>query len=540
MDSTTIANTASSQETKSFPQQFGQFLSSPQLGSLIAMAAAITLGIGLIMSAQVPDYTPVFEQMDGKDTGQITELLNGTQHDYKIDPATGVILVPRKSLAQIRIQLAAAGLGKPNNVGLELLQQENSLGTSQFMETARYQHALETELSRTISSMRNIKNARVHLAMPKQSVFIRDRAKASASIMVQPMAGRLIEPGQVASIVNLVASSIPYLESNQVTVVDQWGQLLSKNDDGSGSDLTRQQFEYTRKLERLLSKRIETLLTPIVGEGNLRTSVTADIDFTVNEQTQELYEPDPTQIRSEETNSTTREGSNVPTVGVPGALTNQPNGAVPTPIPRRQANTNVSSQSVRNFELDKTIRHTRQSPSTIRRLSAAIIINHRTVTNEEGEIETVPIDNAQIEQLTALAKEAMGFDEVRGDSVSVLNQTFQPLPTFDAPDPLPIWQQPWAQGMVKQVFAGLAVVLLILFVVRPAMKNLNSQNQQLALTEAEEEPEDTEITPAEIEHSPSELPPPTQLHGDILNVAREMAKQDPVRVARVVKEWVAQ
>ncbi|MBX2880131.1 MAG: flagellar M-ring protein FliF, partial [Granulosicoccus sp.] len=413
-------------------EQIGSTLRSPQLGSLVALAAAITLGVGMIMSAQAPEYIPVLEHMGDKDAAQVTEILNSSQIDYKVDPSTGVVLVPRKSLSEIRIQLAAAGVGTSSEVGLELLQQNNSLGTSQFMETARYQHALETELSRTISSLRNIKHARVHLAMPKQSVFVRNRAKASASVMVQPMAGRSVESGQVSSIVNLVASSIPYLESTQVTVIDQWGRLLSSIDDGTGADLTDNQYAYTRKLEDLLSKRVESLLTPLVGEGRIRTTVTADIDFTVNEQTQELFEADPEQIRSEETSISESAGNNIAAAGIPGALTNQPNGV--DPVATQQATPgDVNNQSIRNYELDKTIRHTRQSPTMIRRLSAAIIIDDKSIVNADGEIERVALTAEEIEKLTVLAREAIGFDEARGDSVSVFNQSFQPLPEFEPP-----------------------------------------------------------------------------------------------------------
>ncbi|MBX2825178.1 MAG: flagellar M-ring protein FliF [Gammaproteobacteria bacterium] len=524
---------------------------SPQFGSLIAMAAAITLGVGLIMYGSAPEYTPINENLQEQDVGELSGLLSEARIDYKVDPNSGALLVPRKSLSEVRMLIAASGLGGAGDVGLEVLQQQTSLGTSQFVESARYQHALETELSRTISSLRNIRHARVHLAMPKQSVFIRNRVKASASVIVHPLAGRIVEAGQVASIVNLVASSIPYLESTNVTVVDQWGRLLSNTNDGNGTDLTNAQFEYTRKLERLLSDRVESLLTPLVGEGRLRASVTADVDFTVNEQTQEIYEPDPEQIRSEETRVSESAVANLTAAGVPGALTNQPNGV--DPLATQQPNTRgVDNQTTRNYELDKTIRHTRQSPSVVRRLSAAIIVDDRLVINDDGVEESVPVSQDEIDRLTALAKEAIGFDEGRGDSVIVFNQSFQPTLDSTPLEPVPVWKDIAFSELTRQIFVGLAILMLIFMVVRPAMKNFairqleNDSEKEESDSDDENDESESEEGTADGEEGvadgadPEALPPPGAMYGDILDVARNMAKEDPERVARIVKEWVVE
>lgn len=524
-----------------FVQVLLQTIRSPYFGSILALAAALALGAGLIISARSPSYTPVLEKMGQTDPMQVISILNSGQYDHKVDAATGVILVPRDQLAEIRLRLSAEGIGDKNDVGLELLQQDNSLGTSQFMESARYQHALETELSRTISSMRYIQKARVHLAIPKQSVFIRNREKASASVMVQPIAGNSIGTSQVSSIVNLVASSIPYLDSSQVTVVDQWGQLLSSSDDGGPVEQTHTQFEYTRKIENLLMDRVNRLLLPLVGEGSVRTSVTADVDFTLNEQTQEIFDADPAQIRSEKIKNTKTGDVAVAAAGVPGALTNQPDGALPiaTEVPGREG---LNSQSTTNYELDKTIRHTKQAYGSIRRLSVAVLIDDKMVENEAGEIERVAVSAEEIEQITLLVKEAVGFMEPRGDSVSVINRSFQPLPEIQEPEPLPFYEQIWMQGLVKQGFAGFAVLMLIFMVLRPAMKNLRVRTEQLAL-EAELSDEETpdeseEDDRVDDEAASGSLPPPKNMYGDIIHVAQAMAKEDPERVARVVRDWV--
>lgn len=521
-------------------------LVAPQLGALLIVATALTLGVGLILWGMKPDFVPVSEQGNREDALQIIEMLTNQQIEYKLDPSTGLVLVPRDRAAQVQMTLAASGLTSGNRpVGLELLQQEPSLGTSHFTESARYQHALETELSRTISSMRNVDSARVHLAMPKQSVFVRDREQASASVMIKPQPGRTVEDEQVNAVINLVASSIPYLESGQVTVVDQWGRLLSTGDD-STSGATRDQFQYARKLETLYSQRIESLLAPIVGPGRVRAIVTADLDFTINEQTLETFEPDAAQLRSEQVDTQiNRDGGGA--AGVPGALTNQPpgNGEVDAEIPEAGAEgeiTNESSTSVRNFELDKTITHVRQMPGTIRRLSAAVIIDDNMIAGEDGVPVRTPLTEAELAEYTRIAQEAVGFTEERGDSVVVFNRSFQPVEEILPIEEPPIWEQSWLWNMVRQSLIGLAVLLLVLMVLRPAAKRLMPVASVPALADAsnEEENDSAAKAAADKDQALPSLDPPPVVYGDILNMARAMAAEDPKRVAKVVKDWVAQ
>ena len=527
-------------------------LVAPQLSALLIVAMALTLGVGLILWGIKPDFVPVSEQGSRADALQIIEVLNNQQVEYKLDPSTGLVLVPRDQAAQVQMTLAGSGFNTSNEpMGLELLQQQSALGTSHFTESARYQHALETELSRTISSMRNVDSARVHLAMPKQSVFVRDREQASASVMIKPMPGRSIEQEQVNAVINLVASSIPYLESGQVTVVDQWGRLLSTGDD-STSGATRDQYQYARKMEKLYSERIETLLTPIVGRGRVRAIVTADLDFTVNEQTQEIFEPDSTQLRSEQVD--TQVNRNGGAVGVPGALTNQPpgNGEVDPEVPGAEANnevTNESSSEVKNYEIDKTIRHVRQIPGNIRRLSAAVIIDDKLEMGEDGTPIRTPLTEAELAEYTRLAQEAVGFTEERGDSVVVFNRSFQPVEDVLPIEPLPVWKQSWFGTVVRQSLVGLAVLLLVLMVLRPAAKRLMPAPATLALASTDADSDSDDTTEGEKSEKNSKannvdellsLDPPPVVYGDILNMARAMAAEDPKRVAKVVKDWVTE
>lgn len=529
-------------------------LAAPQLGALLVVATALTLGVGLIIWTMKPVFVPVAGQGGRDDALQIIELLTSSQVEYKLDATTGLVLVPQDQAAQVQMSLAANGLASgSSDVGMELLQEEPSLGTSHFTESARYQHALETELSRTISSMRNVDSARVHLAIPKQSVFIRDRSEASASIMIKPKPGRSIEEEQVNAVINLVASSIPYLESGQVTVVDQWGRLLSTGDDSTGG-ATRDQYQYARKLEKLYSERIESLLTPIVGAGRVRAIVTADVDFTMNEQTQESYEPDAQQLRSEQVDTQiNRDGAGAE--GIPGALTNQPpgNGTV-DPQVAEEGNVegggikNETSSAVRNYELDRTITHVRQAPGSIQRISAAVIIDDRLEANEAGEPVRTPLTDEELAEYTRLAQEAVGFSEQRGDSVVVFNRAFKPVEEILPIEPLPIWQQSWLWNMVRQVLIGLSVLLLVLLVLRPAVKRLMPviDKQAMAALEAQRtgdpalQGSGNSADAAGPNNSTEALQPPSVIYGDILNMARAMAAEDPKRVAKVVKDWVAE
>jgi flagellar M-ring protein FliF len=525
-------------------------LASPQLGALLTLATALTLGVGLIVWGMQPEYVPVSEQGSRQDTLQIIEMLKTSGVEYKLDSTTGLVLVPQDRAAQVQLSLAASGITRSKAVGLELLQEEPSLGISHFTETARYQHALETELSRTISTMRNVESARVHLAMPKQSVFIRDREQASASVMIKPRAGRSIEEEQVNSIVSLVASSIPYLETGQVTVVDQWGRLLSTGDDTAGG-ASRDQYRHARKLEKLYAERIESLLTPIVGKGRVRAIVTAEVDFSINERTEESFNGDPAKLRSEQKEN--QINSNGAAVGVPGALTNQPPGNGTTDPEANAAladgdqPSNQSSSEIRNYELDKTITHVQQAPGSIRRLSAAIIIDDRMTVDADGNPVRTPLTDEEIAEYTTLARGAIGFNEQRGDNVQILNRSFQPVEEILPIEPLPLWKQNWLWTMVRQSLIGLSVLLLVLLVLRPAVKRLAPQKiivpdviEEDSSTATEpQQAQSTSEAPADSKTSNAALEPPPVVYGDILNMARAMAAEDPRRVAKVVKDWVS-
>ena len=527
----------------------------PQIGTLLALAAALAIGIGLILWASRPSFVPVFDQLNRQDAATVTELLRSRNIPFEVQSGTGLILVPSDRLEEVRMQLAAEGIGENTALGLEMLQQDQGLGTSRFIENARYQHALETELARTIAAMRGVDTARVHLALPKQSVFIRNRAKPSASVMVKMSPGRTLEDSQVAAIVHMVASSVPYLDPSQVTIVDQWGRLLSSGDDVDGLQLSTKQFEYTRKLENSYKQRIEELLSPIVGVGRVRAQVSAEVDFSTTEQTQELYDGDPAQVRSEQVQRDESKG-NPAAIGVPGALSNQPPGAGTTD-PKSAGGgqdgqpTSVSEATTRNYELDKTIRHVRAAPGRLRRLSVAVLVDNKVVTTESGETRSEPLSEEELATLTNLVKEAVGFNAQRGDSVAVFNKPFQPVEEIEALPETPLWKQPWFWSLARQIVAGLGIVLLILFVARPAVRNLTRKGNAAlpgpeggegadgeALAVDGELAEDRVSLASRGRAGQAQLPQPPEAYGDVLELARSLAAEDPKRVAKVLQNWV--
>ncbi|OED37963.1 flagellar M-ring protein FliF [Chromatiales bacterium (ex Bugula neritina AB1)] len=504
------------------------------------------------MWAMKPGMVPLLPQLTQQDASQVNEYLTSRNEEFNVDPTTGLILVPADRLQKLQIELATLGLPQSQGMGLELLRQEQSLGTSQFIELARYQHAQETELSRTISSMRNVASARVHLAMPKRSVFVRNQDAASASVMVKMHSGRTLERGQVTAIVSLVSASVPYLDSGNVTVIDQWGRLLSSDDNGSIAQSSEKQFDYSRKLENHFAQRIEKLLTPLVGLGRVHATVSADVDFTLSEQTEEKFDADPDKIRSEQRQE--MDDSSMEAGGIPGALTNQPpeDGAIQQADEEgkelEQSSTG-SRKMTRNYELDKTISHIRNSTGKIARLSVAVIVDNMEIVNEAGETVTQAPTDEDLTQYATLVREAIGFDEERGDSVVVYNQPFQPIAPIEELPSAPIWEQAWVWSLARQVVIGLIALFLIMSVARPAYKTLK---QQLALAQnppradtakpentesgASPEGEDKLLLSAE---GQAMLGTSDGSYGDILLMAQAMARDDPKRVARVVKEWVS-
>jgi flagellar M-ring protein FliF len=523
-----------------------------QVMFLVAIAASIAIGGYVFMWSQTPNYQVLFSGMEPKESSEVVAILQQSNVQYKLDPTTGALMVPASEVQSLRLKLAAEGLPRSSSRGMDILSEDQGFGTSQFIERARYQKALEEELAHSISQLQNVRSARVHLATPKQSVFVRDRKPSTASVVVNLYAGRQLKQGQVAAITHMVASSVPNMDSSNVSIVDQRGRLLTKQQGDDSVELTDNQFQYSQKLEKLYISRIEDILTPMVGMGGVRAQVVADVDFTVTEQTHESYNPDMAALRSEQVQEENRVGVNG-AMGVPGALTNQPpgGGVAPEVIvgdgveqAAAQQPGSSSKRSTRNFELDRTISHTRVAPGSIRKLSVAVLVDERRSVDAEGNVVSSPLSESEMLRINALIKEAIGFNEARGDTLNVVNAAFVVPPEAEPlPEP-PIWQQAWVWDIAKQVLGGLLVLFLIFGVIRPAFKDLNKvpvdgnnpqagggvdgMSAEQALTGGGDAADEI----AKITTGTEEM------EGTIENV-RSLVQQDPALVAQVVKNWAA-
>ncbi|NMZ69832.1 flagellar M-ring protein FliF [Pseudomonas peli] len=553
-----------------------------QIGLLVGLAASVAIGFAVVLWSQQPDYQPLYGSLDGMDASQVMETLSAADIKYTVEPNSGALLVKSGDLARARMRLAAAGVApKDNSVGFEILDQEQGLGTSQFMEATRYRRGLEGELARTVSSLNNVKAARVHLAIPKSSVFVRDERKPSASVLVELYSGRGLEPSQVMAIVNLVASSVPEMDKAQVTVVDQKGNLLSDIQEMSELTMAGKQFDYSRRMESLFTQRVHNILQPVLGSGRYKAEVSADVDFSAVESTSEMFNPDQPALRSEQSVNEQRTSS-LPPQGVPGALSNQPPAAgaapqqagaaapaVPGPIaagqPLLDANgaqiidpatglamlapypEDKREQSTRNFELDRSISYTKQQQGRLRRLSVAVVVDDQVkVDAATGETTRVPWSRDDLARFTRLVQDSVGFDASRGDSVSVINTPFSAELGEEMID-IPFYTQPWFWDVVKQVLGVLFILILVFGVLRPVLNNITNGGK------GQSDGRDGDVELGEMGALGGDLaedrvslggpqsillPSPSEGYDAQLNAIKSLVAEDPGRVAQVVKEWI--
>lgn len=529
-----------------------------QVGLMVGLALSVALGVAVVLWSQTPQYAVLFPTLADQDVGQIMDALQRFGIDYRIENSSGTLLVPADELHLARIKLASQGLPKTAGTGFELLEKDQGFGTSRFMERARYQHALEGELARSVAALDSVQGARVHLAIPKQSVFVRERKKPSGSVVVDLYQGRALSKEQVQAIVHMVAASVPELEAARVTVIDHQGRVLNSQESDREMALTSRQFEYTKRLEEHYVRRIEEILTPIMGPDRVRAQVALELDFTVTEKTQELFNPDLPAVRSEQIS---QEHSRLASPqGIPGALSNQPPGggqapevANAAPSQPQGAPVNSSSKETRNFELDRTISHSRLASGRLKRLSAAVVVDDLRSRGADGAWVRTSLSAEQIERVTNLVKQAVAFDARRGDSINVVNASFQVRQEGVTAAQPPLWQQPWLWNVVKQMLAALLVLILVISVLRPLLRFLLGPDQDKsdgAPEEAESEKNGQDERIPRLEGGGTQTPrlpaddlsrlegPPPYEHR--LEVARSLVREDPKRVAQLVKNWIAE
>ncbi|EXU76261.1 flagellar basal-body MS-ring/collar protein FliF [Erwinia mallotivora] len=564
-------------EKKGLNDLFARLRANPRIPMIIAAAAAIAIVIAMVLWARQPDYRVLYNNLSDEDGGAIITQLTQMNIPYQFDDKSGAITVPAEKVYELRLRLAQQGLPKGGAVGFELLDQEK-FGISQFSEQVNYQRALEGELSRTIETLGPVKNVRVHLAMPKPTLFVREQKSPTASVTLNLQPGRALDPGQVSAIVHMVSSSVAGLPPGNVTVVDQAGHLLTQSDN-AGRDLNDAQLKYATDVENRYQQRIEAILNPIVGNGNVHAQVTAQIDFNSREQTDEKYQPNSDTanqaIRSRQTNSSEQIGGQYPG-GVPGALSNQPAPANSAPVTtpnnnNNQANgnnangnnangntannnanqnnsskstvpSNTSNANTTNYEVDRTILHTKMNVGEVQRLSVAVVVNYKA----DAAGKPIALSDAQIKQIENLTREAMGYSDKRGDSLNVVNSQFNE--TAETGGDLPFWQQ---QSFIDQIMeAGRWLLVLIVAwilyrkLVRPQLRRKAEQDRVAAEAVAiaqqnRSQDEDAVSVKLSKDELDQERKSQHRMSAEVMSQRiREMSENDPRVVALVIRQWM--
>lgn len=469
-----------------------------QVSLIIALAATIAIGVALVLWSQAPSYALLFGGLDSRQAADIVKALDAQAVPYQYDTNTGSLTVPAARVHELRLKLAAEGLPKSAETGYQILDKDQGFGVSQFKENVQYIRALEGELAQSIAAIAAVKSARVHLAIPKRTVFVRKEQETTASVVVN-LHGSLSE-AQVNAIMHLVASSVPNMKAANVSVVDQSGNLLSQQSPNLGMNMSLKQLEYTRNIEQTLAARIQDLLSPLVGSKGVRAQVTAEVDFTKQEQTRENFNPDPEAVRSSQEIRERNKAAGPE--GIPGALTNQPPQAGIAPeedYPGKDKNGGLakdlqSEKITKNYEIDRTITHLQSQVGTLKRLSVAVVVDDRVKANEEGALQRMPLTEEELARFKNLVRDAVGVDEARGDNLSLVNISFQSEAEEDVG--LPIWQQAWFWDVMKQVAGGLAVLLIIFGVLRPLLRDLTGVKEREKL--AEDLPDEDEEEAAQL------------------------------------------
>jgi flagellar M-ring protein FliF len=530
----------------------------------LGLALFIVIGvIGLVMGRQA-EWRVLYANLAEKDGGAIVAQLTTMNIPYKYADGGGAILVPADKVYDTRLRLASQGLPKGSVTGFEAMD-ANRFGMTQFQERLAFQRGLEGELTRSIQALSSVQSARVHLALPNQNGFFREQQKPTASVVVGLNAGRTLDRAQLAGIIHLVSSSVPEMSPSAVSVLDDTGKLLSTSPDGmngTGGGADAQQLQYVQQLEQLYSRRILDILEPVVGRANVKAQVTAELDFSQTESTSESHRPnqvpDSAAIRSQQLLESSSGVSSGPPSGVPGATTNQPPGPAAAPIngPAQVlapagggaaaaggANGPTKRESIINYEVDKTVRVVREGSGIVKRISAAVVVNHQSITDSKGKTTTMPLSDQQIEKMTALVRETIGFNKERGDSVNLMNAPFA-VEKVAAVD-LPFWKQPELQDLARSlawpVGTLLFGVLVLLGVIRPALKALtqpaprvSALPHQLDAIESEE-PDRPQLTASVRDNGPA-IPTAGEL---ALEDARKLTRDNPAAVANIVKTWIS-
>lgn len=569
---TTAGNAPPGNSLERLRDAFNRLGAQQKLAFMVAVAAIIAVVVGTALWSQQPDWKVLFSNLGEKDGGAIITILEQQNIPHRMSD-NGAVLVPGNRVHEVRLKLASQGLPRGGMVGFELMENQK-FGISQFAEQVNYQRGLEGELARTIMSIGAVQSARVHLAIPKPSVFVREDQKPTASVMLNLYSGRSLDASQVAGITHLVSSSVPQLQSANITVIDQNGSMLSQlKSKLTEAGLDPSQIKYVREVEENVVKRIDDILRPLLGENNFKVQVAADVDFSQSEQTAESYGPNNTpeksSIRSQQSNETA--AVNQSAGGVPGALTNQPpvpatapltsppTGAAPgqpakpgdasgridaagvtAPLSAAGQPISTSKNSTINYEVDKTIRYTKQSMGTIRRLNAAVVVNHRKEIDKTGKAVSKAIPETEMKQINDLVREAMGFSKDRGDSVSIANAPFTESEKNDSSQP--IWKDPENISYAKDIFKYLLIAAILAFlylkIIQPSLKMMFSPDGPSTAAGVAGAVGHIKVAGVDAYGDPGEEQVRIDHYGAKVQKARDIAQADPKAVANIIKDWI--
>lgn len=498
-----------------------------QIMFMVGIAASVAVGIGVYNSFQEPLYRPLDYQVGQQNMSVIVDTLDKAGIRYKISDTDGLLFVPAKDLQQAKLRLSAAGVAKDDSFNFQYLNDQGGIGSSQFMENARYLRALEGDLSKTISSIEGIASARVHIAIPENNIFADENRRPTASVVVSASPGFMLDKDKIRAIVQVVASSVPGLDPKDVAITDQYGHYLSGilNQDAL---YDAEQLTYQNNVQSFYEKRIQSMVVPLIGENKVSVRVFANIDFSQSESADEKYDPKSKVIRSEQESSTT--SSDGAASGPPGSLSNTPPesdadkkagaGAAP-------AGGNSSSESVKNYEIDKSVTYKKSNAAKVTALSVAVVVDNETTYDAKTKKSTSkPISQDKLNKITDLVKATIGYDEKRGDKVTVVNSSFTAMPDMTAAATIHMWDEPWFWDMVKR-FIGIALGLSILFMLYRRMSKFAKSTGSTELVAVTEDKEGYYMTP-EMQ----------ALKQEQINRLKELANREPNRVASVIKNWI--
>ncbi len=539
---------------------------------LIVMLAVLVI-FGLVYAwMQATPYRPVMPGLQEADQQKAFESLKTADFSPKIDPATGQLTVPSQRFHEARIFLASQGLPKAGATGLDSLKEQSSMTTSQFMEQVKVNAAMEQELARSIMQIGSVQSARVHLATPKQSVFVRDRTPPKASVVLAPYPGRAVSASQVQAIVHLVSSSVPYLAPDHVTVVDNVGKLMTESATEQKLGLTSAQEQHKQQLEEVYRTRIMQILSPMVGEANVRSQVNLTLDFTQIESTTEDFDNKDKGPRTRSEVTAEDRAASRSAEGIPGALANSP-PADPTTSNTTQVDGNkgqgesgskLSSRSTRNFELDRTVRHVRNATGGIMKVSVAVVVNERPAPPPAKDAPAVPnapttqaYSPQELEQMLQVVRGVVGYDQQRGDNVSVVPAKFEPASALET---IPWYLEDAVQTGIKGGLLAISFIVFMLIVVRPIMRNMyasdaatDDEMNKAALSDGELSEDDMRMIQIGEGESLEEIkaklkPKKSSISMDMLDTAntyddkvaliRMLVAEDSGRVANVLKGMI--